>query len=237
MIPVFIAPVISRFDLLERMLSSVNEPVERGVVIDNARSGYRLPGGKPGFSVFSPPFGSLGYTGSINFIIGQTFDAPWWFWASNDEVFGPADIGNVVALMEQAGDQPRIVTENYAWGALNRAVVDRIGLFDEWSFWPIYFDDQDYAYRAKLAGIEWVRYTGTVAHGAEGHSASLTIHSDEQLAKANAVSWDLNRTAYVAKWGAAPPDKPIYTKPWNKDLPLWTTQPDLAGRLQRMWKR
>ena len=238
MIPVFIAPVISRFDLLERMLASINEPVERGIVIDNARSGYRIPEGlAPGFFVFEPPFDSLGYTGSINFVIGQTPDAPWWMWCSNDEAFGPDDLANITERMEQAGDSPVIITDDYAWGAVNRATIDRIGLFDEWEFWPIYFDDQDYSYRAKLAGVKWIRYTGAVIHGADGYSNSLTINSDPGLAKSNAVSWEINRKAYVAKWGAAPPDQPLYTKPWNSELPLWAIRPDLAGRVKRAWKR
>src|SRR5207244_4166695 len=100
--------------------------------------------------------------GSINFLIAQTPDAPWWFWASNDIVFGPGDLAEIVALMDGAGRGPRIVTNDYSWGAINRAVVDTIGLFDDWSFYPIYFDDNCLAYRCKLAGIEWVRYEGGI---------------------------------------------------------------------------
>jgi hypothetical protein len=56
------------------------------------------------------------------------------------------------------------------------------------------------------------------------------------MAASNALSWDLNRRAYIDKWGSVPPDLPLYTKPWN-ELPLWATRPDLAGRVKRAWKK
>ncbi len=39
MIPVVIAPAYNRHDLLERMLRSITHPVERGLIIDNGRTG------------------------------------------------------------------------------------------------------------------------------------------------------------------------------------------------------
>lgn len=234
-IPVLIAPVLNRYDLLERMLRSVTVPVERGLIIDNGQSGYAKPdwiGPEWRFAV--PPFGSLGYPGSINFGIMQTPDAPWWLWTSNDVVFGPDDLAAIAAQMEDP--EPRIVTYHFAAGALNRAVVQRIGLFDEWSFWPLYFDDNDYAYRATLAGVEIRWYDGGMSEGADGHKTSLTIFSDPELAKANAVTWDINRAAYVEKWGGPPGQETLKT-PWGKRLPLWATKPDMEGRAARDWRR
>ena len=236
MIPVLIAPALNRFDLLERMLRSIDVPVGRGVVIDNGRTGYRRPDWiGPEWEVFAPPFTSLGYPGSINFGITQTPDAPWWLWVSNDVHFGPGDLSAIAALMDAAGDEPRLVSYHFAAGALNRPLVDMVGLFDEWCFWPIYYDDNDYAWRCHLAGVEIIPYDGGIREGADGHETSLTIYSDPALAAANSVSWDLNKRAYRAKWGGLP-GKETRRTPWGRRLPLWATRPDLEGRDARSWR-
>jgi hypothetical protein len=235
MIPVVIAPVLNRYDLLERMLLSLTMPVGRGLIIDNGMSGLPVPEFcGPEWRLASPPFGSFGYPGSINFGIMQTADAPWWLWASNDVVFGPDDLTHIAAMMDDPS--PRIVTYHFAAGALNRAAVDRVGLFDEWSFWPLYFDDNDYAYRATLAGVDIVWYDGEMSEGADGHETSLTIFSDPALAAANAKTWAINRAAYIAKWGG-PPGEEKLKSPWGRRLPLWATRPDMEGRAARDWRR
>lgn len=233
MIPVFIAPCISRFDLLDRMLASIDVPVGRGLVIDNARSGHQ-PNVGPEWRVFSPPFGSLGLPGSINFGIVQTYDAPWWLWASNDLVFSPGDLDAIANLMEAADGQPLVVTYRFAVLALNRAVVQTIGLFDEFSFHPIYFDDTDFARRCSLAGIPIAHDSWGITEGADGFEHSVTVQTNEQLSHANNRTWPVNEAAYIAKWGGRPSHERFDT-PWDHGLPLWATRPDLDGRQQREW--
>lgn len=233
MIPVMICPVISRFDLLDRMLASIDVPVGRGLIVNNALTDHKSNVG-PEWRTFSPPFGSLGLPGSINFGVMQTFDAPWWLWASNDLVFGPGDLAAITAMMEQAGGEPVMVTYRFAVLALNRAVVETIGLFDEWSFWPLYFDDSDLARRASLAGIPILHDKWGIREGADGFDHSVTVQSDEQLGHANNRSWQHNERAYVAKWGGRPGAETFDT-PWDSGLPLWATRPDLDGRRERAW--
>jgi hypothetical protein len=234
-IPAMVCTAYNRHDLLERMLKSIDEPVGRGLIIDNGLTNLVAPDflGRE-WRVFTPPFSSLGYPGSLNFIITQTFDAPWWFWASNDIVFGPGDLAEIVKLMGDAGGSPRLVTNDYSWGAINRAVVDRVGLFDDWSFYPIYFDDMDLAQRCRLGGVEWIRYEGGITQGADGFQNSLTINSDPLIKSKNGHTWPINEAAYVAKWGGLPGHE-VFTTPWNSGLPLWATKPDPRGRQIRSW--
>ncbi len=180
-----------------------------------------------------PPFTTLGYPGSINFGITQTPDAPWWLWVSNDVVFGEGDLDHIARVMDET-DEPRLISYHFAMGALNRACVQEVGLFDEWSFWPLYFDDNDYAYRCKLAGVELLYYDGNLSEGADGHQTTMTIFSDPAIAAANAVTWDINKRAYVAKWGGVPGKERLKT-PWGRKLPLWATRPDVEGRKARSW--
>lgn len=230
MIEVFISPHYNRPDLTDRMLASIDVPVGRGLVIDNSLSGYS-PNVGPEWRVFQPPFGSMGLPGSINFGITQTYDAPWWLWASNDLVFGPGDLAAISSLMDDPA--PHMVTYRFAFLALNRAVVERIGLFDEWTAWPLYFDDSDFARRALLADIPIIHDNWHITEG-EGHRTHSMTITESETAHANNRSWAINEKAYVAKWGGLP-GKEKFETPWDLGLPLWATRPDLAGREKRAW--
>lgn len=239
MIPVFIAPAYARFDLLERMLGSIDLPVGRGIVIDNSCTGQAKRamarvGCGPEWRAFEPPFTSLGLAGSINAGITQTADAPWWLWASDDVVFSPGDLDAISSLIESHGDQPVLVTYRFAVLALNRSVIERVGLFDEWSFHPLYFDDTDMARRCRLAGIPILYDKWGITEGVEGVKHSTTVLTNHDLAAANNRSWAMNQAAYVAKWGGLP-GKETYDTPWDLGLPLWATRPDLKGRAERSW--
>lgn len=230
MIPVFLCSVISRFDLLDRLLDSVDVPVGRSLIIDNARSGYQ----RPGWCVWSPPYGSMGLPGSLNFGITQTPDAPWWFWSSNDVWFEPGTLAVIADLMQT--DQPRLVTYRFAYAAVNRAVLDLVGLFDEWSFWPLYYDDDDFLHRCLMAGVEVISFDGGFHEGADGFETSMTTNSDPILMQRSLESALINRNAYIDKWGGHPGNE-RYRTPWGKRIPLWTVKPDLQGRVDRTWDK
>lgn len=235
MIPAVIVPVYGRWDLTLRMLRTVNEPVERGLLVDNR--GDRDPAASvlpPGFRVVAPPFESFGWGGSLNLGIAQLPDAPWWVWCTNDVMLGTDSLARLRAAMSEAGDAPLVVTHRWAVGALNRAVVQTVGLFDTWSYHPIYFEDTDYAYRCHLAGIE-VRIDDLgVTEGADGFEHSVTTQADPVAGAANNRTWRLNEDAYRAKWGGLPGHERFIT-PWDTELPLWATRPDLDGRVARQW--
>lgn len=236
MIPAMIVPVYGRWDLTARMLGTIAEPVERGLLVDNRRDdpGIDLP---PGFRVLAPPFESFGWGGSLNLGILQTPDAPWWAWCTNDIMLGPDTLPRLAHAMAEAGDRPLVITHRWAVGALNRAVVVRVGLFDEHSYHPIYFEDTDLAYRCHLAGAEVRIDDLDVTEGADGFEHSVTTRSDPELSSANNRTWALNEAAYIAKWGGLPGEE-RYRRPWDDPhAPLWAAKPDLDGRVARRWPR
>jgi GT2 family glycosyltransferase len=134
--------------------------------------------------------------------------------------------------MEQARG-PRHLTGSHrglrnVYGAMNAATVDAIGLFDEWAFYPIYFDDDDYEYRCRQGGVEWLTYDGTIQH-----AGSQTI-TDPRMARENSRTYQLNAARYVAKWGGLPGHE-CYSRPYDLPVPLSYTAPDIAGRAVRTW--
>jgi GT2 family glycosyltransferase len=231
MIPVLIIPVLNRWDLAERLLASVDVPVDRIVIVDNGQLGIEHPGAE-----VIRPIANLGCGGGFNAGIIQTPDAPWWLWASNDMEFGPGDMAAIAQRVERATG-PAMVTGDRrderllrnVYGAINRATVEAVGLFDEWTFYPAYFEDDDYEYRCRMGGVEWIEYNGQIRH-----QRSSTINSDPAIAAANARTFPLNRDRYVAKWGGAPGAE-TYPRPWNLPVPLSYTRVDLAGRAARTW--
>jgi hypothetical protein len=227
-IPALITSIVNRPDLLDRMIDSVDVPVGRFLVVDNGNVGYQ----REGVTVWSPPFGSLGWPGTQNFGIRQTPDAPWWLMVNNDAWFEPGKLAELAALMD-AADGPVVRHHEFTVLAINRATVDTIGLLDEDSFWPLYYDDTDYAYRCHLAGIPVIDDPWCL-EGDDEWPVSLTVRSDEALSKANNRTWEINKAAYVAKWGGIPGEE-RFTTPWDRDLPLWATRPDMDGRVARRW--
>jgi len=228
-IPVLIVPVLDRWDDARDMLATAN--AARIVVIDNDQSGNRLEAATD----ILRPLINLGFSGAINSAISQTPESEWWMWASVDLRFGPGDCERIAQLMDTRS--PRVVTGDraderllrFAYAAINRAAIEAVGLLDEWTFYPIYFEDDDYERRCRLGGVEWIEYNGSIEH-----QRSSTIASAKRRAQ-NDRTFPMNAAAYTAKWGG-PPGSERFSRPWDLPVPLDYTRPAIAARAKRIWK-
>lgn len=240
MIPAIVIPAVSRFDMLEANLAKIDHPVRRVVIVDNSLTGYtyRPPAGSPIERVdHIRPILGIGVTGGFNAGIMQTPEAPWWLLSSTDIGYGPGDLAEIAALMDM-DDGPCVVTGSRsderllrgAYMAVNRAAVELVGLYDEWAFWPCYFEDDDYVRRCGLGGVEWVEFDGGIAH-----DRSITIRSDGAAARSNQRTYPECARRYAEKWGG-PPGSESFTTPYGLPVPLSFTRPDLAGRAERIWE-
>ena len=146
-----IVPVLNRYDLLQRMLDSVDVPVEHLLVIDNG-TGSTLTFNEnfKKVTVLDMP-ANLGVSGSWNLGIKSFPYAHRWFIVSNDVVFEP---GALEKLAKANRDEITLIGEAPHWQAfaLGDEAVNDIGLFDE-SLFPAYFEDNDYTRRAEFAGV------------------------------------------------------------------------------------
>lgn len=220
MIPVLAVPVINRPDLLRECLASIDEPVERLIVIDNSGTGELgdlASELRPDALIVDPP-SNLGVAASWNLAIKTTTDAPWWCIANADTTFGPGDLAALAEQMTGA----RWVGINGDWRAfgLTAQAVEWAGLFDE-GFHPIYCEDADYEYRCDLAGVE--RF---FIDGGATHEGSAAIRSG--FAEANARTYPENVAYYERKWGGhlrggerfiTPFDRGGSVRDWTLDLP------------------
>ena len=242
MIPVLIVPtILKRKDLLERMLNSIDHPVERLVFVVNDGSDWRWEGDGPFERVdYIRPILGLGNHGGINAGIAQTPEAPWWLFVTDDIAFGPGNLDDIVDTIESS-DAPAVVTGSYespkllsfCYGAVNRACIDKVGLVDEWTFYPIYFGDNDYHRRCKLAGVEWIVYDGDIRHGDDG-TTSATLKAVPHFQDRNQETFARNHRAYEQKWGG-PIGGEAYETPWNLPVPIDYLRVDIRGRAERIW--
>lgn len=240
MIPAVVIPAVSRFDMLEANLARFDHPVARLVVIDNSLAGYKYtpPEGSPiaRVDILRPVMG-IGVTGGFNAGIMQTPEAAWWLLSSTDIAYGPGDLARIAEEMEAADDYPTVVTGSRnderllrgAYMAVNRACVETVGLYDEWAFWPLYYEDDDYVRRCELGEVDWIEYDGRI-----GHDRSITIRSDARAAANNQRTFPECARRYAEKWGGMPGQETFRT-PYGLPVPLSYCKVDMAGRAARVW--
>lgn len=192
-IPVLGFATLSRFDLAQRLLDSIDYPVEHLVIVDN--SGKKefspvIPSVVKNFWMLQMPFG-LGANGAWNLIIKATPHAPYWVLPNDDCVF---ERGALQTIAEKADPQAfNFLHCEPKWSCVvpGEGAVAKAGLWDE-AFYPIYFDDNDYEWRMEQLGVRFNRIPAQVRH-----DNSSTLQSGYQ--GKNAVSFSRNHALWESK--------------------------------------
>lgn len=196
MIPAIIVPVLTRHDLLDRMIVSIDFPTDKLLVIDNASNSDWEPIWNPWIKkihhVKSPT--NLGVASSWNLGIKMLPFCEWWLIANFDLVFENKALDEFNYL----SNSNEIVLSNaqpeWACFSIGWQVVDKVGLFDE-ALHPAYFEDNDYERRARLLGVSIKESYINIAH-----DNSSTIQAGFQ--NANAHTFVDNHNYYQNKKSA-----------------------------------
>jgi GT2 family glycosyltransferase len=187
-----IVPVLNRYDLLQRMLDSVDVPVDHLLIIDNGLGTDTLEISDKFAKVTHLRMpANLGVAGSWNLGIKSFPYAHRWFIVSNDVIFQP---GSLEKLSQARRDEITLTADAPNWQAFalgDEAVTD-IGLFDECGFYPAYFEDNDYIRRAQFVGVN-IRKLDIDLH----HDNSSTIKSGYQ--SKNDKTFFANQRYYQSK--------------------------------------
>lgn len=173
MIPVLGFLTYSRFDLADRLLESIDHPVEHLVIVDNS--------GKRQFNPVKPdlvknlwliqlPHG-LGYGGGLNLIVKTTPFAPYWVLVNDDTVFQPGSLEKISKNTDTDAINFLSIMPKWSGFVLGEGAVLKAGLFDE-RFHPIYFEDNDYERRLMAAGVK-----ANFINAELGHDNSSTLNS------------------------------------------------------------
>jgi GT2 family glycosyltransferase len=194
MIPNLIVPVLNRYDLLQRMLSSIDYPIRHLFIIDNGEGPeevLNIPDWVREVT-YTPLPSNLGVAASWNLGIKSLSSYNRWFFTSNDVYF---EKGALEKLSSAKTDELTICEEppHFQTFVVGEEVIKKIGLFDE-IYYPAYFEDTDFLRRAKNANIPITRLEVFV-----NHDNSSTIKSDEKLRDLNDKTFKTNRDIYEIK--------------------------------------
>ena len=201
-------PTLNRYDLLSGCIDSVfqGSAVPDAIyVIDNG--GQWTGHLSPLVRVIRPPR-NLGVAGSWN--LAARLCHPYPLILLNDDI----EIGEktLERLLSHSADIPFADMATGFTAFLWRPEIrKRLGDFDD-RFWPAYFEDNDYAWRAKLAGVT---ISAPEDAGLRKKLVSQTIAAmnDGERAEFRAA-WRAAQAYYVEKWGGIPLSE-RYTRPFN----------------------
>jgi GT2 family glycosyltransferase len=154
--------------------------------------------------------------------------------ANDDIVFAPGDLNKIAQKGAASRDRyivscagfhhylnRRIPSLGYACFAINPIAIQRLGCFDE-NIFPAYCEDVDYAFRARLAGLNEENCPDTMLR----HVGSNSILSDPALRRQNAATHRLNLEYYRRKWGGDG-DHERYKYPFNDPFLGYYISPDV----------
>jgi GT2 family glycosyltransferase len=193
-IPVLGFATVSKFHLAQRLIDSIDYPVEHLVIVDNSGKQKFEPIINPflvkNLWTIRVPYG-LGANGAWNLIIKSTPFAPYWVIPNDDSWF---ELGALQTIAEEVDTEAfNFVKVNPKWSCVvpSEGSVRRAGLWDE-AFHPIYFDDDDYEWRMKQLGVQFKEINAVVHHD---NSSSL-------VPEKNDLTFSRNQSLFANKMAA-----------------------------------
>ena len=155
---------------------------------------------------------NLGVSASWNFFISQAMDrGAKAIVIANDDIEHQEGLADLCAALEDHPfaylDAPQ--QNAFSCFGMQLSLVRYVGNFDE-EFSPAYFEDNDFAYRLRLAGIELHAVPGNYFH-----CGSATLGKFDWTRKQmHHHNFRKNAEYYVRKWGGMPGDEQ-YTVPFQ----------------------
>jgi GT2 family glycosyltransferase len=195
-IPVLGFATLSRFDMAQRLLDSIDHPVEHLVIVDN--SGKKefqpnVPDHVKNTWLIRVPHG-LGANGAWNLIIKSTPHAPYWVIPNDDSWFAPGALEKIANGVDPTAFNFVHVQPKWSCVIPTEASVGVAGLWDE-VFHPVYYDDDDYEWRMKELGVPF-NTIDAVVH----HDNSSTLRSG--FSERNNITFSRNHSVFANKVAA-----------------------------------
>lgn len=153
---------------------------------------------------------NLGVAGSWNYLINKAIINDFkYFLILNDDVILQKKEHEIRDILKKATNEHfYLCRPYYNWSSfiLTRNVYEKVGAFDE-GFKKAYFEDNDYMYRMKLAGVP-IKYVDEL--NPDVYLNSQTIEKNPLLG-----GYIDNKEYFIQKWGGLPENETFKT-PFNK---------------------
>ena len=233
--------VLNGADDLWNHFASIDYPLKRYVIVDNSMGKYPAVRGtieqikqdKPEHIdevVILQNNLNVGFSGSVNQIVRQNTDCPYWCVFSVDWHPRPGELAKLAERLTKPFTQFLCdeTMSGYSAMVFKPQLIQKVGLMDE-NFFPAYFEDNDHRYRMELTGLSWDYF-----QMAFDHKVSSTLHSNEQFKSRNNVTYHNNGMYYLEKWGGFPGNE-RYKHPFNSKSPVshWSYDPKRSE--QQRW--
>lgn len=199
-------PTLNRYDLLAQCLDSVCASSilpHRVIVVDN---GGGFTTSDPRVEIIRPQC-NLGVSASWNLI--HQLAQPLAVVVINDDICLSPN------LLQSLMECPAPMATAFGWACFRQdhEVWEVVGPYDE-QFWPAYFEDNDYAYRLKLAAVDRRELSGEgTSHIGSATLAKMNVVDRKQLD--HQVS--RGRDYYLKKWGGLPGEE-RFARPFDETL-------------------
>lgn len=193
-IPALIVPTLNGHDRINDLFESIDYPVDHAVIINNdaTRPVTVESGHVARLSVINMP-ANLGVAGSWNLGIKSTPFAPYWLIVNDDVTFPAGSLERFAWQGENIGTISIADTPS-PWCAftIGEDVVRAVGLFDE-AFYPAYFEDTDYARRAREYMGDDVIYNSNIVvdHVNSSTISGGYVDANQRTYQANHKTFDL----------------------------------------------
>ena len=177
MIPVLGFAVYSQFDLANRLLDSIDYPIEHLVIVDNSGQKNwqpKQPELVKNLWLLQIPFG-LGLVGAWNLIIKSTPYAPYWVLVNDDAWFESGALEIIATETDSKALNFVDIIPQWSCVVFGEGAIAKAGLYDE-RFYPLYFDDNDLHRRMEKAGVK-IQTIGAKVH--HNNSSSLKNKAQE----------------------------------------------------------
>ncbi len=205
-------PTLNRYDLLKESLDkyAVDFKDCEIHIVDNGNQGIDPPANTT-VHVMSE---NIGVAASWNFLCREIFKKHSIAFILNDDVYWGKEQESVLRLSRYNISRSMNVNKTFVtspdyWNVfrISKKCFSDVGPFDE-NFYPAYFEDNDFAYRLKLAGHihsvnNYFRPEKSIRSG--------SLQKDKSI---NDKFMD-NQNYYVRKWGGMP-GKETFSTPFNK---------------------
>ena len=196
MIPVLGFATLTRFDMAQRLIDSIDYPVEHLVIVDNSGKKEfqpKLNDNIKNLWLIQVPHG-LGANGAWNLIIKSTPHAPYWVIPNDDSWFAPGALKTIAENVDTTAFNFVDVKPSWSCVIPTEGSVAKAGLWDE-AFHPIYFDDDDYQWRMETLKVPFHTIKAKVYHD---NSSTLASGYNER----NTFTFRRNQSLHTNKIAA-----------------------------------
>lgn len=242
-IPVIGIPIVNGFQWLERLVESIDYPVNELVIINNNGRG-ELTQELDSFALKKFNYinkitvthlpHNIGCSGAWNLIIKCYMMCPYWIIANHDICFSPGMLEQFVKSSQKT-DIGIVKGKEFQWDVflIKDTVIQECGLFDE-NFYPAYVEDCDYHIRLMKKNIKTEVIDINYLHGDDNYetTGSQTWRTDLSLKEKLDYSHNCNMYYIVEKWGDNWRDSNWEYHPYeypynNSNIPITYTTYDL----------